>query len=85
VLTDIYPASESPIPGVTGEALANAIRSAGHKNVHYAHLLQEGIELLLKQARPGDAILTIGAGSVSRASNELIVLLGAEHPAEHAH
>src|ERR1700747_1125883 len=50
VLTDIYPASETPIPGVTGEALANAIRSAGHKNVHYAHLLQEGIELLLKQA-----------------------------------
>jgi len=85
VLTDIYPASESPIPGVTGEALANAIRNAGHKNVHYAHLLQEGIELLLKQARPGDAILTIGAGSVSRASNELMVLLGAEHPAEHAH
>ena len=85
VLTDIYPASESPIPGVNGEALANAIRGAGHKNVHYAHLIQEGIELLLKQARPGDAILTIGAGSVSRASNELMVLLGAEHSAEHAH
>src|SRR5499427_9505988 len=85
VLTDIYPASESPLPGVTGEALANAIRSAGHKNVHYAHLLQEGIELLLKQARPGDAVLTIGAGSVSRASKELMVLLGAEHPAKHAH
>jgi UDP-N-acetylmuramate--alanine ligase len=85
VLTDIYPASEAPIPGVTSEALANAIRGAGHKNVHYARSLQEGVELLLKQARPGDAILTIGAGSVSRASNELMVLLGAEHPAEHAH
>ena len=85
VLTDIYPASESPLPGVTGEALANAIRSAGHKNVHYAHLMQEGIELLLKQARPGDALLTVGAGSVSRASNELVALLGAERPAEHAH
>ena len=85
VLTDIYPASESPIPGVTGEALAKAIRSAGHKNVHYAHLMQEGIELLLKQARPGDALLTVGAGSVSRASNELVALLGAERPAEHAH
>jgi UDP-N-acetylmuramate--alanine ligase len=85
VLTDIYPASEAPIPGVTSEALANAIRGAGHKNVHYARSLQEGVVLLLKQARPGDAILTIGAGSVSRASNELMVLLGAEHPAEHAH
>jgi len=85
VLTDIYLASEAPIPGVTSEALANAIRGAGHKNVHYARSLQEGIELLLKQARPGDAILTIGAGSVSRASNELVTLLGAEHPAQHAH
>jgi UDP-N-acetylmuramate--alanine ligase len=85
VLADIYPASESPIPGVTSEALANAIRGAGHKNVHYAPSLQEGIELLLKQARPGDAILTIGAGSVSRASNDFVTLLGAEHPAQHAH
>ena len=85
VLTDIYAASETPIPGVTGEALANAIRGAGHKNVYYAHLLQEGIELLLKQARPGDAILTIGAGSVSRASNDFVTLLAAEHPAQHAH
>jgi len=85
VLTDIYPASESPIPGVTSETLAGAIRHAGHKNVHYASSLHEGMEILLKQARPGDAILTIGAGSVSRASNEFLVLLGAEHPAEHAY
>ena len=85
VLADIYPASETPIPGVTSEALANAIRGAGHKNVHYARSLQEGIDLLLKQARPGDGILTIGAGNVSRASNDIITLLLAEHPAQHAH
>jgi len=84
VLTDIYPASESPIPGVTSEALASAIRGAGHKNVHYARSLQEGIEVLLNQARPGDAILTIGAGSVSRASNDFVSLLSAEHRAQHA-
>src|SRR5438094_5495445 len=85
VLTDIYAASEAPKPGVTSEALANAIRGAGHKNVHYSRSLQEGIELLLKQARPGDAILTIGAGNISRASNDLVTLLSAEHPAQHAH
>jgi UDP-N-acetylmuramate--alanine ligase len=85
VLADIYAASEAPIPGVTSEALGNAIREAGHKNVHYFRSMQEGIGFLLKQARPGDAILTIGAGSVSRASNELMVLLGTEHPAHHAH
>jgi hypothetical protein len=47
--------------------------------------MQDSIEFLLKRARPGDAILTVGAGNVSRASNELMVLLGTEHPTHHAH
>jgi len=87
VITDIYAASEPPIPGITSEALANAIREAGHKNVFYFRSMQESIEFLLHQARPLDAILTIGAGNVSRASNELMVLLGTEHPTPtpHAH
>ena len=85
VLTDIYAASELPIPGITSEALAAAIREAGHKNVYYIRSIQDSIGFLLKNARPGDAILTVGAGSVSRASNELMVLLGTEHPTHHAH
>jgi UDP-N-acetylmuramate--alanine ligase len=85
VLTDIYAASEAPIPGVISEALANAIREAGHKNVFYVRSMQEGIEHLLHAARAGDAILTVGAGNISRASNELMVLLGTEHPTHHAH
>jgi hypothetical protein len=47
--------------------------------------MQKGIEFLLREARPLDAILTIGAGNISRASNELMVLLGTEHPTPHAH
>ena len=47
--------------------------------------MQESIEHLLREARPGDAILTIGAGNVSRASGELMVLLGTEHTTHHAH
>ena len=78
VITDIYAASEMPIPGVTSEALAAAIREAGHKNVQYIRSMQDSIGFLLKNARPGDAILTVGAGSVSRASNELMVLLGTD-------
>jgi len=85
VLLDIYAASEAPIPGISSEALATAIREAGHKNVHYYRSMQEGIEFLLHQARPGDAILTIGAGNISRASSEFMVLLGTEHPTPHAH
>ncbi len=71
--------AKRPSPGITSEALASSIRDAGHKNVHYYHSMQEGIEFLLREAKPGDAILTIGAGNVSRASNELMVLLGTEY------
>lgn len=85
VLLDIYAASEAAIPGITSEVLATSIREAGHKNVHYFRSMQAGIEFLLREARPGDAIMTIGAGNVSRASNELMVLLGTEHPTHHAH
>jgi len=84
VVTDIYAAGEAPIPGITGEALASAIAETGHKHVHYVRSMQDAIERLLKEAAPGDAILTIGAGNVTRASNELVVLLGAESPTPHA-
>jgi UDP-N-acetylmuramate-alanine ligase len=44
--------------------------------------MQDAIEYLLKEAQPGDAILTIGAGNVSRAGNEFMVLLGTEYREE---
>jgi UDP-N-acetylmuramate-alanine ligase len=62
--------------------LAGAIRDAGHKHVVYSPSMQEGIEYLLKEARPGDAIVSIGAGNVNRALGELAVLLGAKVAAE---
>lgn len=84
VLTDVYAASESPIPGITGEALAEAIRSAGHRNVAFHSSMQEAIEELLQEARPGDAVMTIGAGNVGRALGELAILLGAKVSMHHA-
>jgi UDP-N-acetylmuramate--alanine ligase len=78
VLLDIYSAGENPIQGITSEELAKSIRDAGHKNVFYYRSMQGAIEFLLREAKPGDAIMTIGAGNVSRASNELMVLLGTE-------
>jgi UDP-N-acetylmuramate--alanine ligase len=77
-LLDIYAAGELAVAGVNSELLAKGIQEAGHKNVHYYRSMQEAIEFLLREAKPGDAILTIGAGNVSRASNELAVLIGAE-------
>ena len=85
VLMDIYAAGEPPVSGITGQALADAIRAAGHKSVIFHSSMQKGIEELLRAARPGDAILTIGAGNVSRAPGELAVLLGARVSLHHAH
>jgi UDP-N-acetylmuramate--alanine ligase len=82
VILDVYAAGEAPIPGVTSAVLAGAIRDAGHKHVVYSPSMREGIEYLLKEARPGDAILSIGAGNVNRALGELAVLLGAKVAAE---
>ncbi|MFZ3215496.1 MAG: UDP-N-acetylmuramate--L-alanine ligase [Candidatus Acidiferrales bacterium] len=78
VLTDIYAAGEEPIPGVTAEKLAEAIRGAGHKNVVFTSTMQSAIEYLLREARSGDAVMTIGAGSVGRVLDQLAMLLGSK-------
>ena len=78
VLTEIYAAGEQPIEGVTGEKLAEAIRSAGHKNVIFTSTMQTGMEYMLREARPGDAVMAIGAGSVGRVLDQLSMLLGAK-------
>jgi UDP-N-acetylmuramate--alanine ligase len=84
VLTDIYAAGEAPIDGITGERLANAISSAGHKTVVYSSTLQGGIEYMLREAQSGDAVLTIGAGSVGRVTDELALLLDSRVPTSRA-
>jgi len=78
VVTEIYAAGEKSEEGVTGERLAQAITAAGHKKVIFSSTMQDAVEYLLKEARPGDAILTIGAGSVGRALDQLGVLLSSQ-------
>ena len=84
VVTDIYAAGEAPIEGVTGERLAEAIASAGHKNVIHSSTMQGGLEFMLKEARSGDAVLTIGAGSVGRVLDQLAMLLASRTSISHA-
>jgi UDP-N-acetylmuramate--alanine ligase len=80
VMTEIYAANEPPMEGITGERLAEAISTAGHKNVVYSSTMQAGLEYMLREARPGDAILTIGAGSVGRVLDQLALLLESRVP-----
>jgi UDP-N-acetylmuramate--alanine ligase len=84
VVTEIYAAGESPIEGASGERLAGAISAAGHKNVVFTSTMQAGMEYMLREARPGDAVLTIGAGSINRVLDQLAMLLGSKVSTSHA-
>jgi UDP-N-acetylmuramate--alanine ligase len=77
LLTDIYPASEEPIPGISAEGLARAIGEHGHRQVVWAGDLRAATERLAAEARPGDVVLTLGAGSVWTAGEELLRRQGA--------
>ncbi|RLP11174.1 UDP-N-acetylmuramate--L-alanine ligase [Propionibacterium australiense] len=79
VLTDVYPAREEPIPGVTGELVADAARAAG-AHVRY---VQDKTALpgeLASLVRGGDLVMTIGAGDITRVGPALLDRLEA-HPA----
>ena len=77
-ITDIYAASEDPIEGVTSEALTNAIKRFGHKEVNYIGGLENAATLLRDYVQPGDLVLTLGAGTVNRVSDQLVGLLQAQ-------
>jgi UDP-N-acetylmuramate--alanine ligase len=72
VVNDVYPSRESPIPGVTGELVADAARRAGHADVRYCPRWQDAPELLAGQAGPGDVVITLGAGDVNRLAQQLV-------------
>jgi UDP-N-acetylmuramate--alanine ligase len=77
VLTDIYGAGEAPIPGVTLDTLAAAIRRGVAAPVVIAPRLDDVIPELLRIARPGDVVITLGAGSIGSLPEALIAALEA--------
>jgi UDP-N-acetylmuramate--alanine ligase len=77
LVCDIYAASEEPIPGISAERLAAAIGERGHRNVAWAGDLRAAGERLAGEVREGDVVLTLGAGSVWTAGEELLRRRGA--------
>jgi UDP-N-acetylmuramate--alanine ligase len=73
---DVYAASEAPIPGVTGEALARAIAGTG-KRVEYAPSFADAIQRVANFAEEGDMVLTLGAGNVSHLGPQILEALAA--------
>jgi len=78
VVTDVYPAREEPIQGVTGELIANAAKSFGHKQVHYVADKKDVPGFLLKIQQPADIIITMGAGDIWKFGEEFIKQLKAK-------
>ncbi|HEU4385947.1 MAG TPA: UDP-N-acetylmuramate--L-alanine ligase [Anaeromyxobacteraceae bacterium] len=75
LLTEIYAASEDPIPGVTGAALAEAVRARGHRDVTFVPERARLAEAARARLRAGDLVLTLGAGDITGAGPELLSLL----------
>jgi UDP-N-acetylmuramate--alanine ligase len=79
VLTDIYAASEDPIPGITIEALAAAVNSGRKTPVHLVPRLEQVAAAVADLARPGDLVLTLGAGSIGGLATMLVTELERRH------
>jgi UDP-N-acetylmuramate--alanine ligase len=72
VLTGIYAASEEPIPGVTVDALAGVINKGRSAPVHVVPRLEEVAARVADIARPGDLVITLGAGSIGGLATALV-------------
>jgi len=75
LVTDIYAASETPIEGINAEVLTGRIKSHGHKQAIYIGALENAPQLLHDYVREGDLVITLGAGTVHRAGDQLLALL----------
>ncbi len=79
VLTDIYAASEEPIPGITVEALAAAVSAGRPVPARVVKRLDEVAAAVADLARPGDLVLTLGAGSIGGLATALVAELERRH------
>jgi UDP-N-acetylmuramate--alanine ligase len=74
IVLDVYPAREDPIPGVTSDLVIDAARARG-TDVTAAHSLAEVPDLVAGMAKPGDLVLTMGAGDVTTLGPEILARL----------
>lgn len=75
IVADIYPAGEPPLAGVSAEALVVGITAQGHREALFVGSLERMVEELAARSAPGDVVLVLGAGDVSRVPGELLEAL----------
>jgi UDP-N-acetylmuramate--alanine ligase len=81
---DIYAASEEPIEGITGEALAQRISEKGNASAKYAGSFEDAVLAVTADAQEGDMMMTLGAGSVSQLAPMLLEKLEASIQISHS-
>ena len=72
VVTDVYPSREKPIEGVTGKLIAETAEQYGHRNVVYVEDKRQISTRLKEIVKPGDIIITMGAGDIYRSGDEFV-------------
>lgn len=70
ILLPIYPAGENPLEGISADLILQVLRTFREGGVYEVHSLQEAREILDQVVRPGDLVLTLGAGDVYRVGEE---------------
>ena len=79
ICTDVYPAREKPIEGITGELITNIAKNFGHKNVYYEPDKNKIPDLLKKVYKKGDIIITLGAGDIWKYGEKFVEYLKSKY------
>lgn len=70
-VTDVYPSREEPIPGVTGQLIADAARGFGHKQVFYIEEKEHLPQSVANALESGDLVITLGAGDITKYNTKI--------------
>ena len=73
LLAEVYAAGEAPIVAADGRALMHALRVAGQSEAVFVEQMQDMPQAILKMARPGDVVVTMGAGSIGGVAGKLVL------------
>jgi UDP-N-acetylmuramate--alanine ligase len=75
VVTDVFPAREEPLLGITGELVFESAKKFGHKNAFYVPCIEDVPSFLQDKVKENDMVITLGAGDVHKVGTNLLKLL----------
>jgi UDP-N-acetylmuramate--alanine ligase len=75
-ISDIYPAGEKPIPGVSAHTIIERVKKESSVKIEYASSIDAMLDRVCEEAQPGDVVITMGAGDITKAADKLLERLG---------